>query len=150
MIAVRDEGDVVARCRALVDELRAAGVRAELDDKTGGSLGRRVTDWELKGVPLRLEIGPRDLADDAATLAFRISGRAKASVALTAVVDTVRAELEAEQSALLSRGDRPQASRAPPTSPRSPTRVTPPRAVGHACRGRPSAPRVRPSSRRAA
>ncbi len=102
VIAVRDEGDVVARCRALVDELRAAGVRAELDDKTGGSLGRRVTDWELKGVPLRLEIGPRDLADDAATLAFRISGRAKASVALGAVVDTVRAELEAEQSALLT------------------------------------------------
>ena len=102
VIAVRDEGDVVARCRALVDELRAAGVRAELDDKTGGSLGRRVTDWELKGVPLRLEIGPRDLADNAATLAYRISGRAKASVALTGVVDTVLAVLEEEQSALLA------------------------------------------------
>jgi prolyl-tRNA synthetase len=102
VIAVRDEGAVVVSCRALVDDLRAAGVRAELDDNTGGSLGRRVTDWELKGVPLRLEIGPRDLAENAATLAFRASGRPKASVALTAVVDTVRAELEAEQSALLS------------------------------------------------
>ena len=102
VIAVRDDGDVVARCRALVDELRAAGVRAELDDKTGGSLGRRVTDWELKGVPLRLEIGPRDLAENAATLARRISGGEKSSVALTSVVAMVLAELAQEQEALLA------------------------------------------------
>src|SRR4051795_8902839 len=111
VIAVRDEGDVVARCRVLVDELRGAGVRAELDDKTGGSLGRRVTDWELKGVPLRLEVGPRDLAENAATLAFRITGRPKASVALPAVVDTVRAALDAEQAALLAEALDRRASR---------------------------------------
>ena len=102
MIAVRDEGEVVARCRALVDELCAAGVRAELDDKTGGSLGRRVTDWELKGVPLRLEVGPRDLADNAATLAYRISGRPKASIVLTGVVSAVLEALEEEQAAVLT------------------------------------------------
>jgi prolyl-tRNA synthetase len=102
VIAVRHEGEVVARCRALVDELRAAGVRAELDDKTGGSLGRRVTDWELKGVPLRLEVGPRDLADDAATLAYRITGRPKASIALTGIASAVVAALEEEQAAALA------------------------------------------------
>ena len=135
------------RCRALVDELRAAGVRAELDDKTGGSLGRRVTDWELKGVPLRLEVGPRDLAENAATLAFRISGRAKSSVALTAVVDTVRAELEAEQAALLARGDRPpRVAHGRRRHARRRSRRAP-RPVGHACRGRPSAPTAKPSSR---
>ncbi|MEX2100564.1 MAG: proline--tRNA ligase [Acidimicrobiia bacterium] len=100
VIAVRDEGDVVARCGAVVDELRAAGVRAELDDKTGGSLGRRVTDWELKGVPLRLEIGPRDLAAESATLARRIAGD-KTSVPLAGVAELIRQELEHEQVALL-------------------------------------------------
>ena len=100
VIAVRDEGDVVARCSALVDELRAAGVRAELDDKTGGSLGRRVTDWELKGVPMRLEIGPRDLAEESATLARRVTGD-KTSVPLAGVAQVVQLELEAQQAALL-------------------------------------------------
>jgi prolyl-tRNA synthetase len=93
---------VVARCDALVDELRAAGVRAELDDKSGGSLGRRVTGWELKGVPLRLEIGPRDLADESATLARRVTGGDKTSVALGEVVGVVRQALDGEQAGLLA------------------------------------------------
>ena len=74
VLAVRDEGDVVARCRALADELRAAGVRVQLDTKADVSMGRRATDWELKGVPVRLEVGPRDLAEGVATLVRRITG----------------------------------------------------------------------------
>ena len=42
---------------------RAAGIRAQLDAHADVSMGRRATDWELKGVPVRLEVGPRDLAD---------------------------------------------------------------------------------------
>jgi prolyl-tRNA synthetase len=101
VVAVRDEGHVVARARELTEALRADGVRAELDDRTDGSLGRRVTDWELKGVPLRLELGPRDLADGSVTLARRISGD-KRSVALVDVGTTVLTELEHEQAALLT------------------------------------------------
>ena len=102
VIAVRDEGDVVARCRALVDELRAAGVRAELDDKTGGSLGRRVTDWELKGVPVRLEIGPATSPTTRPRWRTASAVARKRVWALTDVVDTVLAVLEEEQSALLA------------------------------------------------
>ena len=72
VLAVRDEGEVVERCAKLADELRAAGVRVQLDAKTDVSMGRRATDWELKGVPVRLEVGPRDLADGVATLVRRI------------------------------------------------------------------------------
>jgi prolyl-tRNA synthetase len=99
VIAVRDEGDVVPRCRALLAELQEAGVRAELDDRTGTSLGRRVTDWELKGVPVRLELGPRDLADGVVTLARRISGD-KLPVALDEVAARALRELTDEQSIL--------------------------------------------------
>jgi prolyl-tRNA synthetase len=100
VLAVRDEEAVVQRCHRLADELRAAGVRVKLDDDTSTSLGRRATDWELKGVPLRLELGPRDLAEATVTLVDRISAT-KAPVALDGVVDTVRKALDGQQAALL-------------------------------------------------
>jgi prolyl-tRNA synthetase len=56
---------------ALVDELRARGVRAEFDDCTEVSTGRRIVDWELRGVPVRVELGPRDLSSGQATVAAR-------------------------------------------------------------------------------
>ena len=43
-----------------------------MDDRTGTGFGRRATDWELKGVPVRVEIGPRDLEQEQATLVSRI------------------------------------------------------------------------------
>jgi prolyl-tRNA synthetase len=39
------------------------GTRVRVDERTDIGLGRRLTDWELKGVPVRIEVGPRDLAD---------------------------------------------------------------------------------------
>jgi prolyl-tRNA synthetase len=110
VLAVRDEGDVIARCAALADDLRAAGVRVQLDDRAEVSLGRRATDWELKGVPVRVELGPRDLAEGNATLVRRIVGEdgeggradAKTPVALAGIVDAVTGELAAQQELLLA------------------------------------------------
>ncbi len=66
-------GDTAAR---LTDELKAAGVRAQLDARVDTSFGRRATDWEIKGVPLRLEVGPRDLRGQrhARAPAFELEG----------------------------------------------------------------------------
>jgi prolyl-tRNA synthetase len=108
VLVVRDEGDVVARCTALTDELRAAGIRVQLDARADVSMGRRATDWELKGVPVRLEVGPRDLADGVATLVRRITAdvdgakERKAPVPLDAVATAVAAELDRQQVALLA------------------------------------------------
>jgi prolyl-tRNA synthetase len=74
VLVVKDEGGTGERAAALAGELSAAGVRTRLDDRVGQTFGRRVTDWELKGVPIRVEIGPRDLATDAATLVRRDTG----------------------------------------------------------------------------
>ena len=71
VLLVRDEGDVRAAANALVDELAAAGVRARLDDRVDASFGRRATEWEVKGVPVRIEVGPRDLAEQNVTLVRR-------------------------------------------------------------------------------
>jgi prolyl-tRNA synthetase len=99
VVAVRDDAEVVARCRALTDELAASGLRAHLDDKVDLSIGRRATDWELKGVPIRLELGPRDLAEEVVTLVDRIAGT-KAPVPLAGVVAAAGSALEAAQRTL--------------------------------------------------
>lgn len=67
-----DQGaDVVAAEAA--SALAASGHRVELDDRTDVAYGRRVTDWELKGVPLRVEVGPRDVARGVVTVVRRDS-----------------------------------------------------------------------------
>src|SRR5262249_53431245 len=99
VLAVRDEGDVVARCGALAEELRAAGVRVQLDTRTDTSLGRRATDWELKGVPLRLELGPRDLADGVVTAAVRSVG--KGATSLSGIAEYVQTMLDQRQLDML-------------------------------------------------
>jgi prolyl-tRNA synthetase len=88
VLLVKDEGGTGERAAALVGELSAAGVRTRLDDRVGHTFGRRVTDWELKGVPVRVEIGPRDLAADAATLVRRDIGT-KEQVPLAALAGRV-------------------------------------------------------------
>ncbi len=88
VLVVKDEGGTGERAAALAAELSAAGVRTRLDDRVGQTFGRRVTDWELKGVPVRVEIGPRDLAADAATLVRRDTGT-KEQVPLAALPSRV-------------------------------------------------------------
>jgi len=63
------------------------------------SAGRRATDWELKGVPVRLELGPRDLAEDSVTLVDRTTGD-KGAVPLAGALAAVNATLDAAQAIL--------------------------------------------------
>ena len=58
-IAAKKEG-VLEACRALEKRLANAGVRVKLDD-TDNSPGWKFNEWEMKGVPVRIELGPRDL-----------------------------------------------------------------------------------------
>ncbi|MDY7101897.1 MAG: proline--tRNA ligase [Actinomycetota bacterium] len=74
VLVVRDEDGVGERARRLVAELAAEGVRARLDDRVDVSFGRRATEWELKGVPVRLELGPRDLRDGRLVVTRRDDG----------------------------------------------------------------------------
>jgi len=99
VLAVRDDNAVIDRCRALAAELRDAGIRVELDVRVETSMGRRATDWELKGVPVRLELGPRDLAEGNVTLVQRIGGD-KAPAALGDIVSIVCGALDAAQERL--------------------------------------------------
>ncbi len=55
------KGGVTEACEKVAAALKAAGIRVTLDDRDTYSPGYKFNDWEMKGVPLRLEIGPRDV-----------------------------------------------------------------------------------------
>jgi prolyl-tRNA synthetase len=97
VLAVKEE--TADQAAALAAELRAAGVRVEADLRTDTAFGRRAVDWELKGVPLRVEVGPRDLAEGNAVLVRRIPG-GKHPVPLSGVVPAVTDALVADHAAL--------------------------------------------------
>ncbi|CAN5730796.1 proline--tRNA ligase [soil metagenome] len=99
VMAVKDE--VTDICADLDQRLMRAGVRSKLDDRTETSFGRRAVEWELKGVPIRLELGPRDLADGVVTLARRDTGT-KETVSLDGVADRVIDLLVEVQDSLLA------------------------------------------------
>jgi prolyl-tRNA synthetase len=71
VVVVKADPEVAAAAENLERELTAAGLRVRVDDRVELGLGRRLTDWELKGVPVRVEIGPRDLAHGTVSIARR-------------------------------------------------------------------------------
>lgn len=99
VMVVKDGDGVRTAARGLVEQLLARDVRAELDDRLDTPFGRRAVDAELQGVPVRLEVGPRDLADGSVTVVRRIGG-GKSPVQLGIVVDHVAEALEHDQRAL--------------------------------------------------
>jgi prolyl-tRNA synthetase len=110
VMAIKGDDAVVEAVRALGDRLKAAGVRVVVDDKTDTPFGRRAVDWELKGVPIRLEIGPRDLEAGTAMLDRRIAG-GKSPVQLDTAVETVAAILDEDQALLLAQSAERRAAR---------------------------------------
>jgi prolyl-tRNA synthetase len=97
---VRDE--VLARAGAIYGELQAQDIRIEMDDREEYSPGWKFNEWEMKGVPLRVEVGPRDLENGQAVLARRDTGE-KETVALTALTERVAALLGEIQDNMLEK-----------------------------------------------
>lgn len=92
---------VLPAVNKLADELKAAGIRVLLDDRDQYSPGFKFNEWELKGVPLRLEMGPRDVEAGTAVLASRLGG--KEAVSLSEVVTSIPGQLEQFQQELYNR-----------------------------------------------
>ena len=95
--------DVLQAAAAVAGELRAAGVRVRVDDRPEYRPGFKFNEWELKGVPLRIEIGARDLAAAAVTVARRDTGDkqqiplARAAAAIDELLSDVQASLFADR-----------------------------------------------------
>jgi prolyl-tRNA synthetase len=96
VVVLAVKAEAVEAARRVGQELRENGVRVEVDDRVDTPFGRRAVDWELKGVPVRIELGPRDLAAEQATVARRVPGT-KAPVPLAGVAEAVRIALVEDQ-----------------------------------------------------
>jgi len=93
---------VLPKAEAIRDDLVAAGVRVKLDDSEENSPGWKFAEWELRGVPLRLEIGPKDL-EKAQVFSARRDTREKAPIPMAELTSRVPALLEEIQRTLLER-----------------------------------------------
>ncbi len=99
-IAAKKEG-VAEACRALAERLKAAGVRVKLDDSEN-SPGWKFNEWEMKGVPVRIELGPRDLENGKMTCARRDTNE-KTELELANAEQGVRDLLAQVQTSLYER-----------------------------------------------
>ncbi len=90
-VAQHKEGVLEAN-RAVMDKLKAAGFRVKLDDSEQ-SAGWKFAEYEMKGVPLRLELGPKDMEKNQCVLVRRDSGE-KSFVSLDGIEDTVKKMLD--------------------------------------------------------
>lgn len=89
VVVKESDGAVTRAASTLVDDLIARDVRTRLDDNVSQGFGWRATEWDLQGVPIRVEVGPREVADNAAML-YRRDTREKSPVALGSVADEVQ------------------------------------------------------------
>ena len=85
--------------------LVAAGIRVKLDEREGMSPGWKFNDWEMRGVPLRIELGPKDVAKQAVMLARRDKPgkEGKTSAPAEGLAQSVSAMLDEIQKALHDR-----------------------------------------------
>ncbi|MFB5619929.1 MAG: proline--tRNA ligase [Nitrosopumilus sp.] len=94
-----DEGKekVLPKVEEIRNELESKNIRTHVDEREGLSPGYKFNDWELKGVPLRIEIGPKDLENESIVLAKRYNLE-KISLNFTEIekIPTILDEIQAE------------------------------------------------------
>ncbi|MBE3584002.1 MAG: proline--tRNA ligase [Limnochordaceae bacterium] len=108
ILGAQEREAVLNAAHQLYDQLRAAGVRVKLDDREGFRPGWKFNEYEMRGVPLRIEVGPRDLAAGVVTVGRRDTLE-KGQLALNAVTTGVKAMLEEVQANLFRKAQQFQA-----------------------------------------
>ena len=92
---------VIDAAHKIADTLKAAGYRVKVDDSEQ-SPGWKFSEYEMKGVPLRIEIGPRDIAENKCVIVRR-DNREKSFVMLDNLIDSVKEGLENLQTAIYNK-----------------------------------------------
>jgi prolyl-tRNA synthetase len=94
-----DSATILDKAKEILEKLKAKGVTVVLDNRVEYTPGWKFNEWELKGVPVRIEIGPRDLTHGQATLARRDTYQ-KSTVKMGETVQAVEKLLEEIQNSL--------------------------------------------------
>ena len=85
----------------LVDELKSKGLKVKVDDREYVRNGAKYFEWERKGVPLRIEIGPRDVAKGTCVFKYRAGKEEKEFINLSEAADAAEQGLNDMQATLL-------------------------------------------------
>jgi len=105
-IPYKEEGrGVTAQAKLTAEKLQKAGVSAILDDREQYTPGWKFNEWEMKGIPLRIEIGPRDISRHHVTMVRRDTSE-RSTVPEAKVLAEARKVLESIQSSLFERASR--------------------------------------------
>src|SRR3989338_7035080 len=91
---------VLGVCLKVEESLKSQGVRTEVDARENATPGYKFNEWELKGVPIRIELGPRDLAEKKAVYVKRYNGE-KSSMGIDLLETTIPGLLEQIQGEML-------------------------------------------------
>jgi prolyl-tRNA synthetase len=96
---------VFEAAKKIREQLVKANIRVKVDEREGQSPGFKFNDWEMRGVPLRMEIGPKDVAKGSVVLARRDrpGKEGKSFVPQDGIAESVEQQLAAIQSALFDR-----------------------------------------------
>jgi prolyl-tRNA synthetase len=96
---------VFEAAKKIREQLVKANLRVKLDEREGQSPGFKFNDWEMRGVPLRMEIGPKDVAKGSVVLARRDrpGKEGKSFVSQEGIAESVEQQLGAIQKALFER-----------------------------------------------
>jgi prolyl-tRNA synthetase len=94
-----EKGRVLAVATKVRDACAGSGIRTRLDDRDQHRPGFKFSEWELKGVPLRAEVGPRDVDGDRVVLAARTEG-SRETVSTTDAIAGMAARLEEIQKVM--------------------------------------------------
>lgn len=108
VVGSKDESQAAATetyAKGIIERLETAGVRVVLDMNTKQSLGYRINEWELKGVPLRLEVGGREMKEEKIAFARRDT-LAKGNFEKANLVEEVQDLLDAIHAELFARSQK--------------------------------------------
>lgn len=96
-----DEGEkkVMEKVGEIVEHLEEKELRVHIDNRSEISPGYKFNDWELKGVPIRIEIGPKDIEKESCVVAKRVDGE-KTNIKLKEI-DEITNILESIQKTML-------------------------------------------------
>ncbi|MFY9531231.1 MAG: proline--tRNA ligase [Candidatus Acidiferrales bacterium] len=100
-----EKASVMNAARRILGELTEVDIRVKMDEREGMSPGFKFNDWEMRGVPLRIELGPKDVAKGSVVLARRDrpGKEGKSFVPQQGIKDAASKMLEEIQKALFDR-----------------------------------------------
>jgi prolyl-tRNA synthetase len=93
------DADARPYCESILSELKSAGIRVKYDDRTIYNPGWKYNHWEQKGVPIRIEVGPRDIEKRQVRVVTRFDG-SKEDLSVDGIGATLAEKLESIQNAM--------------------------------------------------